>query len=141
MKKIFLIIMFCYICVYANDNRGNLSLQINGLKSDKGKVLIALCNSKEQFTSDKDIYYKKVKVSINNRKAYHVFEDIPYGEYAVKIYHDENNNEKLDKSFMGIPKESYGFSNNARGTFGPPKYEDAKFILESKELKMVIIVK
>ena len=49
------------------------------------------------------------------------------GEYAVSCYHDRNGNGKLDKNTIGIPVEPYGFSNDARGSFGPPKYKKARF--------------
>ena len=55
------------------------------------------------------------------------FENLRLGTYALSLYHDENNNGMLDTNFFGIPKEPYGFSNDARGTFGPPKYTAAQF--------------
>jgi uncharacterized protein (DUF2141 family) len=53
--------------------------------------------------------------------------DIQPGNYAVAIFHDVNQNGKLDKNIFGIPTEDYGFSNNARGSFGPPSYKDCSF--------------
>ncbi|MNT83012.1 hypothetical protein D3C72_2228260 [compost metagenome] len=53
------------------------------------------------------------------------------------VYHDENNNGKLDKNFIGMPKEPVACSNNAKGFMGPPKYEDAKFIITA-DTKMTI---
>ncbi len=50
--------------------------------------------------------------------------DLPNGNYAIAVYHDANGNNKLDKNFLGIPTEKYGFSNDAMGSFGPPDYED-----------------
>ncbi|MDR1437149.1 MAG: DUF2141 domain-containing protein, partial [Candidatus Symbiothrix sp.] len=47
--------------------------------------------------------------------------------YAVSIFHDENDNGKLDTGVFGIPKERTGNSNNARGSYGPPKFDDCKF--------------
>lgn len=52
------------------------------------------------------------------------------GEYAVRVMHDENDNDKLDSNLIGIPKEPWGFSNNAVGSFGPPDWKDAKFTLD-----------
>ncbi len=49
------------------------------------------------------------------------------GSYAVSAFHDENNNDEIDRSFSGIPSEKYGFSNDARGVFGPPDLEDQLF--------------
>jgi len=55
------------------------------------------------------------------------FTDVPKGEYAVSVYHDENSNGVMDKNMFGIPSEDYASSNNAKGVMGPPKYADAKF--------------
>ena len=49
--------------------------------------------------------------------------------YAVGLYLDVNGNNRMDKNFLGMPKEQYGFSNNAKGRFGPPSFEDASFNL------------
>jgi uncharacterized protein (DUF2141 family) len=56
-----------------------------------------------------------------------VFADLPAGFYAVSVFHDENMNEKLDKNFMGVPKEGYGASNNPKKKMGPPNFDEAKF--------------
>ena len=55
--------------------------------------------------------------------------ELPAGQYAVGIFHDVNLNNKMDNNFLGLPKEQYGFSNNARALFGPPSFEDAAFEL------------
>jgi uncharacterized protein (DUF2141 family) len=52
---------------------------------------------------------------------------VPKGVYGISAYHDENSNKKLDTNFVGMPTEDYCASRNARGTFGPPSFEDAKF--------------
>jgi len=46
---------------------------------------------------------------------------------AVSVFHDENGNGKLDRNFIGMPKEGVGASNDAVGTLGPPKFDDARF--------------
>ena len=57
---------------------------------------------------------------------------LPSGTYGVQAMHDLNDNGELDTGFMGIPKEPWGFSNNAKGRFGPPKWQDLVFTLEGK---------
>ena len=54
------------------------------------------------------------------------FGDLPSGDYAVALFHDENGNGKLDTRF-GIPREGVGFSNNPRLFFGPPRFAAASF--------------
>ena len=115
-----------------------LVVNIDGLQSNDGKVRIALSNSEESYSSDGKDAYRGGDAQITNKKALYTFTEVPYGVYAVKLFHDENNNDKLDSNFMGIPQEPYGFSNNARGTFGPASWDDAKF--EIKEDSLVISI-
>ena len=60
--------------------------------------------------------------------ATHSFE-LPDGIYAIGVYIDVNLNNKLDKNFVGIPKEPYAFSNNAEGFLGSPSFEKASFVI------------
>jgi len=64
---------------------------------------------------------------INGREALCKFTSVPKGEYGISAFHDENSNEKLDTNLFGMPTEDYCASRNARGTFGPPSFDDAKF--------------
>ena len=108
---------------------GQMIVKIKGFSSDKGTVKIALNNSKENYKEGKP--FRAVETQIINGTSEFIFKDIPFGEYAIKCYHDENSNGLMDKNILGIPSEDYGFSNNARGSFGPPDYEEAKFIFRT----------
>lgn len=80
--------------------------------------------------SEKDFLEKSIQtkvVNVSGNKVVVEF-DLPAGEYAVSTYQDTNKNGKLDRSFIGKPKEPYGFSNNVK-PFGPPSYKDCKFNL------------
>ena len=57
--------------------------------------------------------------------------ELPNGTYAIGIFVDANYNNEMDKNFFGIPKEQYGFSNDAKGSFGPPSFKDASFTVSS----------
>lgn len=59
--------------------------------------------------------------------------DLPPGRYAVALYQDSNGNEELDKSFIGVPTEPYGFSNDASAPFGPPDFDQAAFTIAPTE--------
>jgi uncharacterized protein (DUF2141 family) len=67
------------------------------------------------------------KAKITNRSAVCRFDGIKPGVYAISAFHDENDNGKLDTNLIGIPTEDWCTSRNARGTLGPPSFEDAKF--------------
>ena len=133
MKKLFIatILVFASILTTkAQEKTYTLQVTISGLKSDNGSVMAALYKTKEDFLNKE---FKGEIVTIKNKIAYVVFKEVPKGEYAVSFVHDENNNKKMDTNFLGIPKEDYGCSNNARGFMGPPKYKDAKFLLEDNK--------
>jgi len=118
---------------------GVLEVVATGLQNDRGQVLIALSNSKENYDS-RDEAYRGAEIKIKEGRAVYFFKDLPYGSYAIKLFHDENGNGKLDGNFLGIPKEDYGFSNNARGRFGPAAYAKARFELDAKRMRMEVKV-
>ena len=68
---------------------------------------------------------------MENKKATAIFKNIARGMYAISVFHDKNDNKKMDTNFVGIPKEPTGMSNGAKAFFGPPKYKDAKFMVEA----------
>ena len=117
--------------------RGSLTLVVPGLASNEGKVIIALFDSAEGFEKE-GAFVRSAFVEPENRGAVWTFGDLPFGEYAVRLFHDENGNEKLDTNWVGIPKERYGFSNDARGKFGPPDYEAAKFDFDSDGMTLQV---
>lgn len=123
----------------ADAQDGVLTVKIAGLTSDSGSVMFALFNSSESFMDLNKAFRRDAK-SISNKACQWVVEDLPPGRYAISVYHDENGNSKLDTGLFGAPKEPYGFSNNARGKFGPPDWEDAVFEFKSPEQVMEIKV-
>lgn len=92
---------------------------------------VAVFKSEKGFPSDVSQAVQIKSCAIRPNASTLTFNNLPYGTYAVSVYHDENNNNKLDTNFMGIPSEGYGASRDAKNTFGPPKFEDAKFSIDS----------
>lgn len=62
-----------------------------------------------------------------------IFKDLPHGTFAVSVLHDENGNGKMDKNFVGMPKEGYSASNNPKKKRRAPTFDEAKFSLTSAE--------
>lgn len=112
---------------------GTLVIRITGLHSDKGQAGITLYDKEEGYPTKPALAVRSVWVAIADHVATVTFTDLPYGTYAVASFHDENGNHKLDSNFIGIPTEGLAASNDARGSFGPPKFRDAKFPLNAKE--------
>jgi uncharacterized protein (DUF2141 family) len=134
------LLVFCALVLgqEKQKEKGILVVNIDGLPNNKGKVMIALDNTKESFSSNGNSAYKGANAVIKEKKASVTFNALPYGLYAVKVFHDENNNDELDSNIMGIPREAYGFSNNARGTFGPASWDDACFEITNDSLVISI---
>ncbi len=143
---LFLLIFLLPLAAFAqkkeqnNKLTGNIITVVEGFKNNAGKALIALSDSKENYSSKKKPF-KGAMPGIKDKKIEWVFKNIPYGEYAIKVFHDENGNNRLDTNILGIPEEGYGFSNNATGKFGPAKWEDAKFTFNSDNVTLKISVK
>ena len=108
--------------------KGNLKVVVNNLKSKTGQVDFFLFNSADGFPSHTGKALLSGFVKIAGNSAEYAFTNLAIGTYAVYVFHDEDNDKKLKTNFMGMPKEGMGVSNNAKGHFGPPKYEDAKFV-------------
>ncbi len=113
-----------------------LVIVFKGMESDDGAVNCALCGNREEYENHGALM--KNACEIKGGEARWVIENLPFGEYAAKSFHDENGNKKMDTNFLGMPSEAYGFSNNARGSFGPPDYKDASFVVNKDEIEIVI---
>ncbi len=115
--------------------KGNIEIHVKGIKNIKGTILASLFQSDDGFPGDKEkaVEYKVVKVE-NDTVVIH-FPDLQFGTYAIVLFHDENNNKKLDTNFIGIPKEGLGTTNNAKPKFRAPKFEEASFQLENSLFK------
>lgn len=118
-----------------NQPVGNIEIRITGLRNTKGKMSVNLFNGKDGFPDDplKSFGWKTVKIVPDTVVI--VFEDLPYGNYAVSILHDENSNGKMEKNFFGIPKEGFAFSNNYAPKIMVPSFSDAMISLKQPKLR------
>jgi len=118
---------------------GVLKVAISGMKNEKGDVKVALFNSKENFEGSGPAF-RSARAEVKHGRSECEFSGVPFGIYALKVFHDENGNGKLDKNSMGQPRERYGFSNNARNTFGPAGFDQAKFFFKKTDMTVNISV-
>ncbi|NQT62430.1 MAG: DUF2141 domain-containing protein [Candidatus Marinimicrobia bacterium] len=78
-------------------------------------------------------------VPVRDIKATHKFENIPVGKYAIAVFQDVNGDDKLNRTIYGQPTEPYAFSNNVFGRFGPPKFAEVSFSVESDANSKLVI--
>lgn len=128
-----IILLFSYTNVFAQEETYTITVNFTGIKSNKGKLLVGLYDSKKTFLKEQ---VKGAIVKISNQKATATF-NVTAGEYAISAFHDKNDNKKMDTNFFGIPKEDIGTSNDAKGFMGPPKFKDAKFLV-TKDKTLII---
>jgi len=133
MKKIIFNIGLLYAYLFAAD----INIEVQNLKNTVGKVSIGLYNKSENFTIVSK-GYKGAHLNIGSHTLSYTFKEIPNGIYAISVFHDENSNSKLDKNFLGIPKEGYGFSNNAKAILSTPSFDKVKFKVSMQTVNLKI---
>jgi uncharacterized protein (DUF2141 family) len=127
MKSIRLILLFLPFLGFAQNK---LIVEVGGVKSSLGNINIAIYNKEEGFLKFESVFLSdsahanagKTMVQINN---------LPNGEYALAVFHDENGNNRLDTNWLGIPREPIGFSQAHMKTFGPPSFKECAFHMTS----------
>jgi uncharacterized protein (DUF2141 family) len=117
-----------------------LTVHVTGARNAKGKIRVALFREGKGFPNDTSqaVHTQAADVDPQTLSAQVVFADLRAGVYAVTVFHDENMNERLDKNFMGVPKEGYGASNNPKKKMGPPNFDEAQFQLSGTEQSVEI---
>ena len=108
-----------------------LTVRLQGLANDRGRVAVALFDSADAFPDQKRAIRGQL-AKIEKGRAAVRFEAVRPGVYAVAVLHDENENDEMDFNFLGMPLEGYGFSNDASAPFGPPSFAAAKFRLQPR---------
>ena len=101
----------------------DLTVTVTGSTQQKGQIAVALFNTADTFPGEPIVGQRAPA----GAQVELVFKNLAPGRYALSAYHDENDNQKLDRGMFGIPKERYGFSRDARGAGGPPEFRDAAF--------------
>ena len=123
-----------------SEGTATLTVHVIGARNTKGKIRAALFRSAEGFPNDasRAVQTQAADIDPQTSIALIVFKDLPEGVYAVSVFHDENMNQKLDKNFVGVPKEGYGASNTPKKKMGPPSFEETKFQLSGTEQSLEI---
>ncbi|MEM8521363.1 DUF2141 domain-containing protein [Flavobacterium sp. PL12] len=134
-----LFIFFSLITSLFSSENPQLTIKISNIEKMKGEIIIGIFDKDKNFLKEGSAI-KNYTVKVEKNTAFITITDLPKGEYAVTMYHDENSDKECNRNFMGMPKESYAFSNNFKPKFGPPKFKDCKFeLIENKTLNIKMI--
>ena len=116
----------------------SVTVKVTNLRDTKGTIRGCITdNSKEFPECRKDGPSQQLVVQANGDATLH-FTGVKPGHYAIVLLHDENNNGKMDKKLLFMPKEGYGFSRDAPVHMGPPKFGDAVFDVGSEPVTLTI---
>lgn len=124
MKNLVTSLLLFFSATLLISAQNTIEVEITNFDNNLGVAFVGLYNSEKSFL---ETAYRGEKAEITNQKVIMTFTDIPDGTYAISVFHDEDENGELSTNFLGIPKESYGASNDAPAMFGPPKWKDARF--------------
>lgn len=129
---------FTSVATHAAD----LTILVNNVQQDAGQVMLGLFSSAEGFPktiSQGTLTQAKERNASGQVRL--IIKGLAPGQYAATVFHDLDSNGKLNANLMGLPTEPYGFSNNARGNFGPPAFKDAAVTVGEQDLTIEISVK
>jgi len=136
MKSIILSIALLFsIGILAQEVKGvSIEVTVDNLTNNEGKVVFALHTS-ETFMVSQGV--KNAESKIEDGKVTVIFEGVAPGSYAIMALHDQNENGRMDYEPNGMPKESYGTSNNTM-SYGPPQFAESKFEVGEENQKITI---
>ena len=117
-----------------------IKIIVHDLRNTKGLLTVELYDDKPDDFIKKSGRLVRLRVDAEEGAKGVCMATPGPGNYAIAVYHDENANKKFDRNFIGLPKEGFGFSNNPKLDFGPPKYHEASFDLGEEALKVEIKV-
>jgi uncharacterized protein (DUF2141 family) len=128
------------VSVNATQAASTLDVNVTGLRSMKGNVLVCV-TSNPKFFPDCSKDPKSYRAKVAARDAANVtFSGMAQGTYAIALLHDENANSKMDMAVF-LPREGFGFSRNPAVVTGPPKFRSASFEVDAVEVSQRVKMK
>ena len=121
-------------------DKGTLHIEVNNIRSVKGKVWIGIYDSKHNFLVKEKAIIQGVSVSKEGPLTINV-SDLTYGQYAIAIFHDENDNGELDRNLLGIPSEPFAFSRVPKSKWRLPSFDEVKFSFQDPGQKIATYLK
>lgn len=107
-----------------------LTIVVEGMSSNEGNLGVLIFNGPKGWAEDRQAAYKDIAIPAEKGTQTLKVSALPPGKYAVALIHDLNKNHKLDKNFIGFPKEQWGMSNNPHATIKAPPIEKAMVSVE-----------
>jgi uncharacterized protein (DUF2141 family) len=107
-----------------------LTIAAEGVRNSRGVIGVLIFTSARGWPEDFGAAFRSEAMPAHPGTVVLAFKDLPPGAYAAVVLHDENENRKLDRNFLGIPREGWGMSNNPKARGAAPSFDRARFSLE-----------
>ena len=118
---------------------GDITVVITNLRNAEGEILISLYDKAEGFPKDREAIIRSAAVAPDvSGQVTIVFEDLPHGDYAIAVLHDEDTSQDMTFGAFHLPKEGYCFSNNAKVRLRAPKFKKTKFTLDGDDVTQTL---
>ena len=120
-----------------NTTNQDIKIVIEGVRSGKGKIVLAVFKDQEGFKNKKPI--KRLVLNKSEFEGNEIILSLDTGIYGISVLDDENDNNKMDYNFLGIPKEGFGFSNYYHEGLSKPHFDKFKFEINTIPLELIEI--
>ncbi|MBG7628890.1 MAG: DUF2141 domain-containing protein [Bacteroidetes bacterium] len=120
-------------------NTCTLEVVVKGIENTDGQIMVSINNGPDGWPEDNFLEQRFIP-TFTAPEFIIVFKDLPYGNYALGLLHDKDENGEMTKNFIGMPKEGFAFSRDYNVVFRAPKYEEANFELNTPEKSITITV-
>ena len=118
---------------------GDITVVITDLRNAEGEILISLYDKAEGFPKDREAIIHSAAVAPDaSGQVTIVFEDLPHGDYAIAVLHDEDTSQDMTFGAFHLPKEGYCFSNNVKVRLRAPKFKKTKFTLDGDDVTQTL---
>ena len=116
-----------------------LVVDVVNIHDRQGSVIACLSNEEDTFLTT--CYLDAISSDIERDTIRLIFKDVPFGEFAISVFQDLNNNQALDRTRFSLPIEPFGFSNNPRLLLGPPSFKKCAFSVSERVAYQTIKLK
>lgn len=139
MNLIFILLSFTLQVFTPPKENGQIDLQITNTESEYGVIRILIFKGSGGFPEERSKAFQALSIPVLKREEKYSIDDLPPGEYALSIFHDEDGDGKMRKNPVGYPLEKYGFSNNPKILFSIPSFEKCAVQIRKGETKLLKI--
>ncbi len=137
--KLLILCIFLF-SIYSSEPKTGCEIELlsKGAKSNNGVIRVLIFNKEDGFPEEPKKAFRALSLPVSNSSAKVTVENLPSGNYAISVFHDDDSDGKMKKNMVGFPLDSCGFSNNPTFYFGPPSFSKCAVQIKDSSVKVEI---